>query len=267
MIHIRFTFVDQFTVRMTGRAIPHGEARKNGLPLSSNYEARKKDKSKRKAYMDWSKEYMSIGKSNEEVKGIAEATSNAVKIKESEVKKIKKALTDLECKQSSAAYQHRMLQRKPEKTDSDKSMERSAYNDLRQARKVVRELRSEFLPQETQLRQLRQSLYYWNKVSKAPKANPQEGPSTVDTGQREKKSAPSMTTPTWSHYRVEDSTEMLDISAIVGPNSRGNSRQVVFAGTDYGIVKMSETCALSQAEITRHINRYQVLSGECHNLF
>ncbi|KAF9405064.1 hypothetical protein BGZ76_006698 [Entomortierella beljakovae] len=44
-------------------------------------------------------------------------------------------------------------------------------------------------------------------------------------------------------------------------NTRGKNKSIVFGGTDYGVVKLSETCTFSHAEIEWHINKYQVLAG------
>jgi hypothetical protein len=63
---------------------------------------------------------------------------------------------------------------------------------------------------------------------------------------------------TWTRFIIEDFTERLDIKQLL-VNCRGKNRRVVFAGTDYGMCKMSETCAQTLEEIQAHINRYQVL--------
>ncbi|KAF9351026.1 hypothetical protein BGX26_010870 [Mortierella sp. AD094] len=66
------------------------------------------------------------------------------------------------------------------------------------------------------------------------------------------------TTPTWRHPTVEDSVDNLDISQLL-TNARGGERMVVFGGTDYGLVTMSETAPLSLNKIQTHINRYHLL--------
>ncbi|KAG0195044.1 hypothetical protein BGX28_002470, partial [Mortierella sp. GBA30] len=71
----------------------------------------------------------------------------------------------------------------------------------------------------------------------------------------------SFTTPTWSVPTVEDNTERLDLSKLQGlsTNSRGKTRTLVYAGTDYGVRKMSETVAQTHSQIQAHINRFHQL--------
>ena len=99
-------------------------------------------------------------------------------------------------------------------------------------------------------------MYYWNNVlkgAKTEKADRKKG--------KEREKEKKATAATWSRFTVEDATEHLDISQLV-TNCRGKNRQVVFAGTDYGVSKMSETCAQTLGEIEAHINRYKDLFGE-----
>ncbi|CAO3572960.1 unnamed protein product [Mortierella alpina] len=51
--------------------------------------------------------------------------------------------------------------------------------------------------------------------------------------------APRITTPTWTH--ATDSTDRLDLTTLLqsSTNARGRPRTFVFAGTDYGVVKMN----------------------------
>ncbi|KAF9403900.1 hypothetical protein BGZ76_007171, partial [Entomortierella beljakovae] len=131
----RLTFVDQFTIRVTGKAIPHGESRKHGYPLSSRYEARKKSKSKSKGQADWSKEFEIVGKSKEEIKDLAEATSTNIKSKEKEVIRMKKTLERLEDTQALASNKLRQL-RTREKSYASSSLESEAYKNLNTAREA-----------------------------------------------------------------------------------------------------------------------------------
>ena len=69
-----------------------------------------------------------------------------------------------------------------------------------------------------------------------------------------------MTSPSWEKPGVEDYTERLDITELL--NHRGTNRHVVFAGTDYGLVTMSQTIALTIERLRTHIalyNRFNVL--------
>ncbi|KAF9079832.1 hypothetical protein BGX27_005915, partial [Mortierella sp. AM989] len=113
-----------------------------------------------------------------------------------------------------------------------------AYENLSEARVELRKVHRKLIPQEAQLRELRRELYAWNKLHTAPALSA----STSNTP------AIKMTIPTWEHSSVEDDVQHMDISNLQA-NSRGKRRILVFAGTDYGIVKMSQTVALSQAQI------------------
>ncbi|KAF9982878.1 hypothetical protein BGZ75_005658 [Mortierella antarctica] len=74
----------------------------------------------------------------------------------------------------------------------------------------------------------------------------------------------TFTAPTWARFAVEDNTENLDLTQLqnITTHARGKRRLLVFAGTDYGVVKMSETVAVTQAQIQTHINRYHQLYGK-----
>ncbi|KAG9319417.1 hypothetical protein KVV02_002477 [Mortierella alpina] len=71
----------------------------------------------------------------------------------------------------------------------------------------------------------------------------------------------TFTAPTWAHFTVQDNTENLDLTQLqnITTHARGKRRLLVFAGTDYGVAKMSETVAVTQAQIQTHINRYYQL--------
>ncbi|KAF9089455.1 hypothetical protein BGX27_002459, partial [Mortierella sp. AM989] len=73
-------------------------------------------------------------------------------------------------------------------------------------------------------------------------------------GKRSDKPTKKKAIPEWGGFTVEDSTERLDISKLIA-NQQVGKKQVVFAGTDYGIKKMSETCALTQEEVEAYIGR------------
>ncbi|KAK3812952.1 MAG: hypothetical protein J3Q66DRAFT_347018 [Benniella sp.] len=78
-----------------------------------------------------------------------------------------------------------------------------------------------------------------------------------------------MTTPDWTKHTVEDATEHLDISALLEEHGKvielkgggSKERRIAFAGTDYGVCKMSETVPQTLDQIHSHLNRYQVLAG------
>ncbi|KAF9533037.1 hypothetical protein BGW38_010495, partial [Lunasporangiospora selenospora] len=56
-------------------------------------------------------------------------------------------------------------------------------------------------------------------------------------------------------HTVEDATERLDISQL-------SKDEIVFAGTDPGVVKMSVTCPMTVQEIETHVNRFHLLQEQ-----
>lgn len=60
---------------------------------------------------------------------------------------------------------------------------------------------------------------------------------------------------------VEDNCELLDLSNIIA-ESKTENHAIVFAGTDYGVCKMSETVAITSQVMAHHFDRYDVLDGK-----
>ncbi|KAF9079621.1 hypothetical protein BGX27_006180, partial [Mortierella sp. AM989] len=181
--------------------------------------------------------------SAEDVRKEADAVDSRVKAEESIVNSIRR---DLNRKQSQKATAVRLVAQR----------EAGAYDHLWEARAALREVQKKLLPHEESLRQLKQERYQWNNIVKASKSatKAKQARSTKEIDQAHK----DYSTPTWLHPMVEDSTNKLDISSLI--NARGKDRTVVFAGTDYGLVKMSETVALTHRQIQTHINRFQALA-------
>ncbi|KAG9319277.1 hypothetical protein KVV02_003395 [Mortierella alpina] len=124
------------------------------------------------------------------------------------------------------------------------------YDILVQARTVQRMHGEELLSKETALRQIRKEAYYWNKVieaSRTAQANVGAGDGNGDGN--------------GDGAGAGGAQEKLDLTQLqnITTNTRGKRRLLVFAGTDYGIAKMSETVAMTQAQIQTHINRYHQL--------
>ncbi|KAG0208521.1 hypothetical protein BGX31_002315, partial [Mortierella sp. GBA43] len=67
-----------------------------------------------------------------------------------------------------------------------------------------------------------------------------------------------LSTPTWDLPAVEDNCELLDLSNIIA-ESKTENHAIVFAGTDYGVCKMSETVAITSQVMAHHFDRYDVL--------
>ncbi|KAF9957799.1 hypothetical protein BGZ65_001866 [Modicella reniformis] len=62
---------------------------------------------------------------------------------------------------------------------------------------------------------------------------------------------------------TEDNTEWIDISKLL--SAQGDQKILVMAGTDHGVVTMSETVAMSIPKIRVHLNQFHVLSDHPDN--
>ncbi|KAF8976761.1 hypothetical protein BGZ46_007984 [Entomortierella lignicola] len=200
----RMIFVDRYTVRIMGEVIQRGQERK-GHHISSEYEARKKDKKTTKSWVNWDEEFRSLSMTIEEVKEMADSAADAVEKEKSTVTKMRRKLTKLQGNQVIASHANAQ------------SHTYETYEKLREARKEVRDVRSVLLPHENMLRDLSQEAYYWNNVNRAAKSHQNEDKLKRKRykGSRKHKKGPTnakITTPTWSHYNVEDATESLDIT-------------------------------------------------------
>ncbi|KAF9086061.1 hypothetical protein BGX27_003275 [Mortierella sp. AM989] len=244
----RITFVDRFTIHLTGEVIKHGVDR-SGYPVVSRYEERKKDKTSN-LENKWKNEFLRRGLTKVETKSHAETATAVVKELENAVKKQRRSVSEKQQLQSLAS--RRLRDAKGSTPQSE------AYASLRAARVNVRVDRKVLFPQEAALRQLRKENYYWNKVDKAA-SSAEDSKDLVDgyTGTTETR----VTIPTWAHPATEDKAEYFNISDLI-TNARGKNRLIAFAGTDYGLRTMSETVALTQGQIETHINRYYSLFGE-----
>ena len=136
-------------------------------------------------------------------------------------------------------------------SESEGSSGTPTYGALVKARKDLRDKRTALLTEEMNLRQHRQDRYYWNKVAKAATSS-----GNIRAGRA---SQASDTVPIWNWPMAEDSTRYLDISKLQAQTAQHPDKVIVFAGTDYGIRRMSETVAQTYNEIQAHINRYWVL--------
>jgi hypothetical protein len=238
----RMTIVDEYTVRIMGTVLPHSPSRRG--PVSSQYDARRK--SSTSSSLRWLQEFRSLGCAESDVTHLAQEAANTVESLEKAVKKLKKQVS-----------QRESMQMRASRLCKEQGRGKELYNAFKEARQAARDARRELIPQETALHAKKRTLYYWNNVLKGAKADMRAAGKGKD--EKEKRESKG-TAATWSHFTVEDATEHLDISKLI-TNCRGKNRQVVFAGTDYGVSKMSETCVQTMAEIETHINRYKELFG------
>ncbi|CAO3565153.1 unnamed protein product [Mortierella alpina] len=233
---------DELTVHLTGKVIAHGQDGRKGYPVQSAYEQRKKDRKGWTADRKWKQEWLTI---QDEYEGYEQALAY-VKAQESRAEERKKNEESV----------LRALRKKHQAAQTAQTLARHGddYARLKEARLTTRAERRMILPREIALKEVKKEVYFWNKVRKAAESGGRTRSGTTSK-------APRITTPTWAHATVEDSTDRLDLTALLqsSTNARGRPRTVVFAGTDYGVVKMSETVALTRSEIEAHLNRYHQL--------
>ncbi|KAF9080914.1 hypothetical protein BGX27_005179, partial [Mortierella sp. AM989] len=207
----------------------------------------------------WAQECSLKGETKEEAEMEAKSAANEVEVLNKKIIELRRSLAVLEKDQSQKSLAHRKLEQ--HKQTSNTVERKDAYKSLTETRTELRNVRNRLMPMETKLRELRRTIYYWNKVAKVIAwQKKQESNTSINTNTTPDEKS---TVSDWSHFTVEDNTEKLDISKLM-MNARGKNRQVVFAGTDYGICKMSETIAQTQEEIETHINRYNALFA-CSN--
>ncbi|KAG0247084.1 hypothetical protein BG011_002070, partial [Mortierella polycephala] len=143
------------------------------------------------------------------------------------------------------------------KSDRKKAMESPIYKELRVKRDENRVRRKNLLEMENKLRAKRRELYYYSKLNDVPeKSKIYKAPATTPSN-----ATVFRTNPTWNHFTGEEAVEHLDIKDLI-QNCRNGERTVVFAGTDYGLCKMSETIALTRTQLEEHINYYSILLGD-----
>ncbi|KAF9938598.1 hypothetical protein BGZ70_006515, partial [Mortierella alpina] len=100
---------------------------------------------------------------------------------------------------------------------------------------------------ERDLDQVRKQYYMWNKLEQLGKSSQDVCLSNYAT---------QMTTPTWQYPTVEDDVDHMNIETIMKEAQESN-RAVVFSGTDYGVVKMSETVPVTQQRLEDHLQYFK----------
>ncbi|KAF9556311.1 hypothetical protein EC968_008318 [Mortierella alpina] len=236
------TYVDRYAVYLTGKVIPHGSNRA-GYPSVSNFESRKKKKQARTLGASWTTEFENCGQTKKQLEEKADRLSQQTKEQEAVVAGWRKKHVSAEQLQAEAAREVSQLKRGA----ADGA---TVYASLRDARVVTRQVRTSLSPEETKLRLMRRQLYALNKMIKAPAISKTKRPTT----------SPQLTHPNWDHPHYEDSTELLDITALL--EGIQDDRQVVMAGTDYGLRTMSVTVPQTLSQCREHIDRYHGLTSE-----
>jgi len=196
-------YVDQYTIRLTGKVIPS----ENRQPALSPYEARRKTNRGNQSGLTWANEFAASGLSVEEVEQNMEQAMASVKAIETKVKPVRKGVSTCQSRQTTVSHELR-IKEKPKEAETEQTTSSTVtYGDLYKARQDLRTARSELIPIEAELKTLRKEQYYWNNVLKAAKSPRKKNTS----GTRPEE----MTTPDWTKHTVEDATEHLDISKIL----------------------------------------------------
>jgi hypothetical protein len=234
----RITYVDEWTIRLTGRVVAHGVNR-SGYPVVSAYDERRKRVQAQGN--TWIHKFIDSGLNAEKVTELAEVNEAAKKQLEADIKPLRKVVKERQAIQSSISY--------------NVGFGGSSYEELHSARGDLRQARRELIPHEEALRNQRQVTYHYNKLAKAVENCKVDQPN--ETSVKNKR----FSAPTWDLPAVEDSCEYLDLSKIVA-ESKAENRTIVFSGTDYGICKMSETVAMTQEGMQGHFGRYDMLQGK-----
>ncbi|KAG0199494.1 hypothetical protein BGX31_004276, partial [Mortierella sp. GBA43] len=233
----RITYVDEWTIRLTGSVVAHG-ANRSGYPVVSAYDERKKRFQEQAD--TWVDKFIDSGLNAEKVKELAEVNEACTKQLEDDIKPFRKVVKERQTIQSSISY--------------EVGFGGSSYEELHSARDQLRQARRMLVPREEALRNQRQITYHYNKMAEAAEKLKDDQPK-VSSVKTKKFSA-----PTWDLPAVEDSCEYLDLSKIVA-ESEAKNRAIALSGTDYGICKMSETVAMTLKGMQGHFARYDMLQG------
>ncbi|KAF9578965.1 hypothetical protein BGW38_004979 [Lunasporangiospora selenospora] len=232
----RLVFVDRHCVRILGKEKEYSQDH-SGYRRRSKYEERRKQK-KSTGQINWNEELDRIQWTKDRAESQRTEVSQQLHQLELTVRQLRDELAVKE-KNKSGLSQSVHERRK----NRDLVEEGRWYYALRTYNKSVRRLRSTAMEKEAELRRLRQEQYYWTKVLAVSQV------ASKSAGEDE---LPADTVLTPNRFAVEDSTERLDLTQLP-------SDQVVFAGTDYGIVTMSETVPQTLSEIQVHLNRFALL--------
>ncbi|KAF9973034.1 hypothetical protein BGZ75_001284, partial [Mortierella antarctica] len=244
----RITFVDPYTVRLTGAVIKKDGDRERH-PVVSRYEERRRY-SRGQPSNYWLDAFKDSGLTKQEAFQKASALADEVKAQERVVKAQRKKVN------SSLQVQTAL------KDDLKQSKSDAAQKELKDAQQILRKNREELYPLEETLQMLKQDRYRWNKIQKAAADyDNADDPKRDETGRTQQPRAKKDTVPTWELPACEDRVNKIDLRDLVS-NARGKDRLITFAGSDYGLVTMSETIPLTLAQVEAHLNRFAILEKD-----
>lgn len=215
----------------------------NRHPASSAYDDKRKKKIRPPGIQSWSQELEQSGHTRKS----AQAASDEAKLKQ---EGLNRQLAPMRIILKSALVSQRDADRVVRSyKHAGKRVKKKLYATLQQTRETVRTTRKSMAPLETQLRELKQLGYFYNKLSKA----------TTSTTTSQPPSVPQLTIPTLLHPGFQDFVETVSIDGLLDGIM---DKQLPISGTDRGLVVMSETVPSTWLTMESMINRYHALVGK-----
>ncbi|KAK3808983.1 MAG: hypothetical protein J3R72DRAFT_505748 [Linnemannia gamsii] len=248
----RITYVDMYTVRITGRQAMTGPHRHIS---NSAYEDKKKKHTRPPGAINWMSELQESGHTSQSAAKASEETKIAQDHLVAELRSLKK---DLQAATTVRRVEDRTLRHSE---GLDREHKKELYRNLQEARTVVNDLKKSTIPLEAEMRQRKQQRYYYNKLSKtsAPPTQPSVDPSSVDPSSISAM-AVTVSVPTIQHPGMQDFVETTSLKQLL-EQVKDHDRQLPVPGTDRGLVTMSETVPSLWSTLGSLSNRYYVLHG------
>jgi hypothetical protein len=214
-------------------------------PVTSKYEKRRKDN--KEIATSWTDKFLASGYTKQEIADRATALGQQVKSLEARTKAQRRVVA-------------KALQKHVEVSESfRRSKQESLYMQLQEAKEKLSADRDSLFPLEEELRRLRKDKYQADKLCVASKST--DGTEQTVTSTQQPSPVLRDTVPTWELPAAENKPARIDLSSLI-KNARGKKRLLAFAGTDYGLVTMSETVPLSLSQVQASFNRFEQLRGK-----
>ncbi|CAO3572405.1 unnamed protein product [Mortierella alpina] len=229
----RICYVDRFTVQVMGRVLKQDGDRQRH-PVTSKYEKRRKDNKERAT--SWTDKFLASGYTKLEIADKAAVLGQQVKSLEARTKAQRRVVA-------------KALQKHVEVSESFPP----------EAKEKLSADRDTLFPLEEELRRLRKDKYQADKLCVASKST--DGTEQTVSSTQQASPVRRDTIPTWELPAAEDKPTRIDLSSFI-KNARGKKRLLAFAGTDYGLVTMSETVPLSLSQVQASFNRFELLRDD-----
>jgi len=252
---IRLTFVNRYTVRLLGEVIPEGADRGEGAPIISMLDESKKDKSKRRAGTDWSREGQRTGITQTMALQRLTDINNQIK----DVEAVQKQKRDLwleadRIRHDAAVHQRKVAksgsrqqtqttinnQPKPAKSDQ----ERQAEAELRSARKTADTAFLSWLQKDEEHRTAKATRYALQRLSKT---KPNYDPPSQQRSYEAR--------PTWTNPTAEAKTENLFIDCLLDAVLADPTRAIGFDADDPGLCKLDTSVTTTLKDVTQSIRQ------------